>query len=297
MSFKNNLLAASIAATLSVSAFAEEVQIEHKGIKLNADLQLAEGKALSDGVLMLTHGTLAHNKMELISYLQEMFVENGVSTLAINLSYGISNRASEMYDCSIPAQHTMAQAIEEMAAWQSWLDNQGAGKRWVMGHSRGGNQTAQFAASYDGKLEGQILLAPATWDYASTISGYKEKYNKDVLSIISDHTMKDKDYIVEGASILYCGDSGASLESLSSYYDNNPMYDTPYVLKDIKVPTIVIAGSLDEVVPDLPEKLENIQNSNVSLSVIEDADHFFRDIMADDVVDASLEYIEEHGGL
>jgi hypothetical protein len=45
-------------------ALAEEVKLSHKGLSLNANLVLAENKKLKDGVVVMTHATLAHNKME-----------------------------------------------------------------------------------------------------------------------------------------------------------------------------------------------------------------------------------------
>ena len=60
-------------AALCVSAFAvgaKEVTQTHKGLTLNANLELAAGKTLADGVIVITHGSLAHRGMEIISYLQ-----------------------------------------------------------------------------------------------------------------------------------------------------------------------------------------------------------------------------------
>ena len=79
------------------SLFAQEVTTSHHTLTLNAELKLAEGSTLADGVLLITHGTLAHNKMELIATLQDLLTDAGINTLAINLSLGIDNRHG-MYD-------------------------------------------------------------------------------------------------------------------------------------------------------------------------------------------------------
>ncbi len=281
-----------LASVLSSATFADPVQIPFEGMTLNGDLMIAEDKALEDGVLILTHGTLAHNKMELIDYLQSLLVDYGISTLAINLSLGVDNRESAMYDCSIPATHSMAQAINEIDAWQNWLDTQGAGPRWVMGHSRGGNQTAQYTQTHPDRVTAQILLAPATWDYAETLAGHKKKYAQDAEEILANAKDLKDDQIIEGISVLYCKDSGASAGSMRSYYANNPLYDTPYVLQQTETPTLVIAGSKDEVVADLPEKMNSVNRDNVEFVVVEDASHFFRDLYADEVADYALEFIE-----
>ena len=61
---------------------AEEVRTRLRGTTLNGELMLTEGKQLEDGVTLLVHGTLAHNKMELIANLQRLLAARGVSTLA-----------------------------------------------------------------------------------------------------------------------------------------------------------------------------------------------------------------------
>ena len=281
-----------LAVALSTTSFAAEVQIPFEGITLNGDLTLAEDKSLSDGVLILTHGTLAHNKMEIIDTLQTLFVDYGISTLSINLSLGIDNRESAMYDCAIPASHKQEDALAEIDAWQNWLDEQGAGPRWVMGHSRGGNQTAQYTLAHADRVDAQILLAPATWSYEDSISGYNKNSGEDIQQILADAESMSDEAIIDGANILYCEGSGAQVGSLRSYYANNPNYDTPSVLSQTDTPTLVLAGSLDTVVADLPERMADLNKDNIEFVVIEDADHFFLDLFADEVVDYALEFIE-----
>lgn len=277
---------------LTAPALAETVEIQHQGLTLNAELALADGSTLADGVLVLTHGTLAHSGMELIVALQDLLVDSGVNTLAVNLSYAIDNREQAMYDCAVPARHTMQDAIAEISAWQDWLDSQGAGPRWMMGHSRGGNQTAQYTLSDPDRVTGQILLAPATWNLEETLSGYSKRYSQDVTQLLAQAEAMDADALLEGVSFLYCEGSGASAASLMSYYGNYPNYDTPTVLAQTDTPTLVIAGTLDDVVADLPEKMAKVSKENIQYVEIEDADHFFRDLFSDEVAEHASEFIE-----
>ncbi|MGE4561721.1 MAG: hypothetical protein AAEC10_02185, partial [Rhodospirillales bacterium] len=62
-----------------LSATAEEIKLEYAGRTLNANFVLADGKGLSDGVILITHGTLAHNRMELIATLQTVIAERGLN--------------------------------------------------------------------------------------------------------------------------------------------------------------------------------------------------------------------------
>ena len=89
-----------IAASLLVAAAvlmpgrpapAEEVKINHGGLTLNADLELAGGKTLADGVVLMTHGLLAHKGMEIMTALKGLLAERGLNTLAINLSLNLDD--------------------------------------------------------------------------------------------------------------------------------------------------------------------------------------------------------------
>jgi predicted alpha/beta-fold hydrolase len=64
--------------------YAEEVKLQQGQLILNANLDKAEDWPAGPTVL-ITHGTLSHNKSEIMTALQELFLENGVSSLAINL--------------------------------------------------------------------------------------------------------------------------------------------------------------------------------------------------------------------
>ena len=60
---------------------AEEVSVSHGGLTLNANLA-ATGDDWSKGpVVLMTHGTLAHNRMEIMQGLQTMLADRGVSSL------------------------------------------------------------------------------------------------------------------------------------------------------------------------------------------------------------------------
>jgi hypothetical protein len=84
-------------------AYAEEVKLQQEKLVLNANLEKAEDWP-SDQTVLITHGTLFHNKSELITVLQKLFLENGVSSLATNLGLGLNDRHGP-YDCSTPHTH------------------------------------------------------------------------------------------------------------------------------------------------------------------------------------------------
>ena len=283
------------APVTSTPAQAKEVSIRLGQLELLGNLELAEGKDIADGVLLITHGTLAHNRMELIRTLQELLKERGISTLAINLSLGI-NRRRGMYDCKQPMRHRHEDAVAEIAAWVDWLKRQGAKKIWLLGHSRGGNQTAWYAATKaDPAVKKVILLAPMTYDEKKAAESYRKRYGVPLAPMLA----QARDFQAAGRGgdpmelpgILYCKDALATPDSFLSYHAPDPRRDTPFWLPKIKVPVLVIAASEDQVVPDLAEKVKPLADGKrIRLKVI-DADHFFRDFAAEDAADAIAAFI------
>jgi len=110
-----------LTASVFAPAQAEEVTTKLNDLTLRGNLELAAGKSVKDGVVLITHGTLAHNKMDLLQALQTSLKAKGYNTLAINLSLGLDKRASGMYDCPTPHVHKHTDAVGEIAAWTTWL--------------------------------------------------------------------------------------------------------------------------------------------------------------------------------
>jgi alpha/beta superfamily hydrolase len=52
-----------------------------------------------------------------------------------------------------------------------------------------------------------------------------------------------------------------------------------------------LAGSEDQVVKDLPQQLELLEFLNVEFILVDGADHYFRDLYADDIVEAMVDAI------
>ncbi len=63
-----------VAALTLSQAQAEEVKLTASGQVLNANLEKAEGWPAGP-TLLITHGTLSHNRSEIITTLQELFLE------------------------------------------------------------------------------------------------------------------------------------------------------------------------------------------------------------------------------
>lgn len=300
MRMRNHLLGIVLgAAVLFNAAFAAEVTLPYKNLKLNADLTLAPGKTVADGVVLITHGSLAHRDMEMLVAMRNLLRDKGFNTLAINLSLGIDNRHG-MYDCKTTHKHLNDDAAREIGAWVAWLKSQGATRIALLGHSRGGAQTAQYAVEHDDPLvKAVVLLAPAIAENTSA-AAYQQRYKKPIAPVLAKARKLVKqgkgDAVLAKTNILSCPDASVTAASFVSYYGQNPQHDTLALLPKMTEPTLILWGDKDEVVTGLDKKMASlIDGKRAQFKVIEGADHFFRDLYAEDAVDVITPFLKGHG--
>lgn len=297
-----HIVHSALAVVLTLSAAfveAKEVTLPYQKLTLNANLELAADKKLSDGVIVITHGTLAHRGMEAIVYLQSLFKERGYNTLAINLSLGVDNR-HDMYDCKATHRHRNEDAADEISAWVGWLKGQGVNNVAVLGHSRGGAQTALYAAQQDdAAVKAVVLLAPAIATNSSA-ADYEHRFNKPLAPILAKAqklvAAGKGDAIMEHTDFLYCPDANVTAAAFASYYGGSPNLDTPAQIPGIQKPVFVVIAGSDEVVTGLDKLITPLADGKrVRMHVIDGSDHFFRDLFADDAVDAIDAFLKSTG--
>jgi pimeloyl-ACP methyl ester carboxylesterase len=275
---------------------AEEITRTIDGLTVTANLETT-GEGWTDGpVLLMTHGTLAHNRMEIIRTLQQVFKDRGYSSLAINLSLGLSGRKG-MYDCATPHTHRHTDALDEIGLWLEWLKARGVESTVLLGHSRGGNQTAWFAAERDEPaIKGVILIAPAVWSEEAEAADYKKRYGKALAPILADARKRvaaGRGSELMDVDFIYCKDTRATAEAFVSYYAPDERMNTPFLVSKLKKPVLVFAGTADTVVPGLIDAMAPVTESqNVRFEVLDGADHFFRDLWAEDIGDMSTEFVQ-----
>lgn len=261
-------------------------------LRANGNFLLADDSTIEDGIILITHGTLAHNRMEVIRTMQELLAERGFNSLAITLTLGIDNRKG-MYDCAVPHNHQHQDAIYEIDAWVDWLKKQGVGPITLMGHSRGGNQTAWYASMHDSDaaIVRIVLLAPQIWSAQKQARDYEKRYKTPLAPILKRAQRllqegKGKT-MLEDIGFIYCPDAKVSAASFASYYTPDSRMDTPSLLPLISKPVLVIAGSEDQVVKGLIDEMKAYTDrENVTFVTIDGADHFFLNFFAEDAADA-----------
>ncbi len=293
-------VACAIMLVVSAAAVqAKDVTLNHQGLALNANLELAAGKKPSDGVILITHGALGHRRMEIVTSLQKLFKERGYSTLAINLSLGLSNRHG-MYDCKVPHRHRYTDAVDEIGVWVDWLRKQGVTRVAVLGHSRGGAQTAVYAAERDNALvKAVVLLAPAIGENSDAAT-YQQRFRQPLAPLLEKAQQLVKGgkggTVIEHIGLLTCSDTSATADSFVSYYGPDPRLDTPHLLPKIRQPVLVVVASKDNVVVDLDKKVAPLADGKrVRMIVIDGANHLFHGFAIEDTVDAAVTFLKAAG--
>ena len=274
---------------------AEEVIIKHGDLTLNANLNLAPGMSLADGIVLMLHGTLAHKDMEFMRSLQETLVERNISNLAINLSLAQDNRHG-MLDCSGPHRHKDTNAVKEIALWVDWLKAKGAGAITILGHSRGGNQVARYVADKpDPAIKFAVLISPGTWAPGKLARDYKKNYKKDLVPLLdkakSLARANQGHLLMEGVDMLYCPNTIVAANTFLNYYIGSPQMDTPSVIKRINMPVLAVVGDNDQVVPMFSERMKTTNQPNVKFVIVEDAGHFFLDLYGEDLADEITTFV------
>jgi len=301
---KNSFIAATLVSMLSLIvgfARADEVTLPYKGLTLNANLELARNKTISNGVILITHGGLAHRDMEIITYLQKLLNERGYNTLAINLSLGLNNRHG-MYDCAVTQRHTNDDAADEIGTWVAWLKKEGATRVALLGHSRGGAQTALYAARPGNTLvKAVVLMSPATRDNTSAVA-YLSDFQQPLPPLLEQAQKLRQsgkgNAVLNKIGLMTCRDTSATADSFVSYYapEAQARLDTPALLSKITQPVLVTVASDDAIVVGLERKIAPLADGkHVQMKVIQGADHLYRDLSTDDAVDVIDAFLKSVG--
>lgn len=273
----------------------KEIKQRYQNLTVNAKLMMADDKSFADPIVLLTHGTLTHNERSTYQQLQKNLAYQGINSLAINLSLGLDDRKGE-YDCTTPHTHKHTDALKEIDFWLKWLKSKGTSEVTLMGHSRGGNQTAWYAVEHDSDLiKNIVLIAPATGKQQSA-SDYEHKYGKPLAKVLAKaKALAAKDQgnaMLKETDFIYCKKAQVTAEAFVDYYESKPQFDTPSLLDKINKPTLVIMGTNDTVVADLPEKVQPLADADkIQTLMLEDADHFFLDFANEDIASATAEFM------
>ena len=274
---------------------AKEVTQQYKGLTLNANLEMAEGKGFDDGIVLIMHGMLAHNKMELVAASQQILLENERSSLAINLSLSRDNRHG-FFDCTWPHRHMQEDAIDELRLWVDWLRQRGFADITLMAHSRAANQTMVYAAEQrDAEVLRLVMLAPGADDVKEP---YEERYGpifeKTVRRMQQLIDTGKGEELIENIDLWFCPKATVTPNTFISYYGPQSKFRQFHkFLPRIRIPTLIITGTQDERQPNIKKHVSPyIDEKQFYLTEIELAGHFFQDLNIQEAMEAMIEFMD-----
>jgi len=273
-----------------------EVLLPYGRIDLVGRLDLAPGKTLADGVVLMLHGTTAHGEMGIMRQFSGLFNENGLNTLAINFSLNESRRRG-MFDCARPSSHRAEDALPEIGAWLDWLKGQGAGGVVLFGFSRGGHQAAWFDAERPHALvKSMVLLAPVAANDFALPERYQARFKAPIAPVLAKARKLAQagkgGARLEKIGFLNCDAATATAASFLSYYDLPARNDTPELLKRTRTPALVLVAGSDEIARDSEQRLGPLMDgARLRMKVVAGADHFFRDLFGEDAMEAIMEHL------
>ena len=289
-----------LALAVPVSAAEQELELSVAGRTTLATLRTPAAMTPDTPLVVMTHGTLAHKDMEVIQGVAKALEQRGIASLAHTLSLGIDRRKG-MYDCAVRHDYVVEDAIAEISAWTARAKDL---SRHVVsfGHSRGGNQVARYlAASETPAVAGAVLLAPVTAKAEADLrAAYAKTYGKPLepfleLATKSVAAGRGGEWM-DVAGFVYCRNAVVTARAFASFYAADAGQDTAALVARAKLPVLVLAATKDTVVPDVAASFAPVAGSSggrVQLDTIEDADHFFRDLFAEDVADRIAEFIKQ----
>jgi len=285
--FKNTLLALVLLQITNVTAAV--VTSHYQGLAVNANMELTEEG--DKPVFLILHGTLAWHGMELPKALQTLLADEGYPSLAISLSYGVDNR-SGFYNCEQGLYSGQGAAVAEIDHWIDYLQQQGYTKIAVIAHSRGGAQMADYSLRHSDKITQLHLIAPMHWSMQSSRERYDAQHTESLAQVLERIEQNPQQLLLE-QDVLSCENTTVSAAAFRSYYSPVPEKNTPALLSSVKVKTSVYLGSNDPLTPGfMAQQALFSSNPLIDLVMIEDADHFFRDLYADEIIEDILERLE-----
>lgn len=106
--------------------------------------------------------------------------------------------------------------MDEIGVWLNWPKTQGAAEIALLGHSRGGKQTAWFAVEHtDSGFSRVFLIAPGGWDIDHEAEHYKERYGKDLEPMLRQArelvAAGKGSQLIQPIDFIYCEQTAAKL--------------------------------------------------------------------------------------
>ena len=283
-----------------MSAKADALVEEFQGLRLNAELRLAKGKSLEDGVVLMIPSPLGHHRMELIVNVQDVLMQSGINTLAPSLSLKKDNRRWYI-NCAQEIRFTAENIFAEIDFWVDWLRQRGVRNITLLGHSLSANYVTLYMSRSAPVVNRAIVLAPATLAYGELgIKRYESRFKvtlKDVLARADRYIAAGKgaEPMAEKTDYYFCPQTTVTADAFVSLYRYVFSQDLPTLWGRMTKPALLVIGTNDKRSPEIvPEAKRAKESGNIEVVTIENGGHFFKGLYTDNAVEAMVRFISRN---
>ena len=242
-------------------AAAEEIKVEHLGLELIGNLELAgDTLGAARAVVLIVHDALAFHGASGPRGLQTALAGRRWPSLAITLSLGIEARRKP-FNCTFEHDHRDGDAAAEIAAWLHWLVGQGAKAVVLAGEGRGALQVAMDAPPPDTASEpatgpaaasvirGLVLIAPAPSDPPARVADYRARFASDLEAVLAEAQRvagdAGEDTSIDVPGFLACARSRVTAGAFLDAYDRERAPDLVRLLRTRGLPVLAFLADGD----------------------------------------------------
>ncbi len=254
------------------SSFADTVEVKlDTGVIATADFRA--GKPSRPAILLL-HGFLQTRNALPISPLANTLADTGYTVLVPTLSLGINQRAQSL-DCEVPHIHTKEGDVAEIGYWTDWLARKGYKSIVLIGHSSGSLEILQYVSQNPSPSVKIAILTSII-----PLRSIPKEVQKALASVKQTQT---NGKALERYTLGYCKGNYVAPSAEYLTYAASDADNTLDQFSKSKVPVEVILGKADKAIESTwPEK---IRARNISVTVLDNATHFFDGLQEFDLSD------------
>jgi hypothetical protein len=284
-----------VSLLFSFAIHAKPVMEKFEKITLMADWETAGNKSFDKKpVFLILHGTMAHNKMELIAASQKLLKDKGFASLAITLGLNVDKRKG-MMPCDVTHTHRRSDAIGEISFWIDWLKKKGVKTIHMNSHSSGTYQSLLYTVKTKNPIVKRLnLMSPGNYSFSANKADFKKRTGKSVKTFTDKAAKlvqaKKGDTVITVPSFLHCKKTKLTAASFLDYYNPDNDTSTADLIKKVKIPMHVYMGTDDKVAGYYRPELKKLaKEKKITFHDIDGASHFFRDLYLEELIDSVVE--------
>lgn len=272
--FRSLLLFILIVAPHSLCAATVEIALASKVI-ITAEYR--PGAPTKPAVLLL-HGFLQTRDFPTIQRLGQGLAEEGFTVLTPTLSLGIPKRKQSLA-CEAIHNHSYEGDVAELATWVDWLRQRGHSAIVLVGHSFGSLQALSYAAR-DTSSELRAVVSLSLVDGEASTDKARKIAVRDARA-----RLKRGNNQLFSPEFIFCKTFPTTPSNFLSYahWDKQKVLALLHQVETNKF--VVVGGKDTRMGKNWPNQL---RAQGVSVSVIENANHFFDDQHEFDLLETVL---------